>query len=637
MFAQRFEPGQEVAGGQGGVDKLQLLKSRVGPLKRRRGGAQVRDQRGKEESEDGEGLEESEDDPSESSDFSEIEVDEVDEVEVDEVEVDEVEVDGSASRKHGSVLSRFQNSVVLQDQATTVVPTENSEDASAAAVTEDTTLHPLENIPQPAIVRPTLKPEITSAHHKSLAFVNTTKVIYDNSMVKPYSQYSDLLNDKLLQNIAENYSQETFPIQTAILDTILPTINTTYKITKRNFTRRVGDVLVNAATGSGKTLSYTIPLVQTLSSRTVNRLRALILVPTKPLIHQVYDTLTKLIKGTNIIVSFSKLENSLREEHQKLINSEPDILIVTPGRLVDHINLKSISLRNLKFLVLDEADRLLNQSFQNWCHELMQQLDTEKQNVDPMPGNVIKMVFSATLTTNTAKLHDLKLYNPRLFVTDSVKLYNLPPTLQEYNIHIPTAKSLYKPLFLLRLLQLKTTTEGEEKQRAKVLVFVKSNQNSLRLASLLQILNKEGDMTVHSINSNNSKVDNKRLLAEFSRETASSTQVLITTDLMSRGIDINNITDVVNYDVPLSSQQYVHRCGRTARANAAGFAYNLLVGKGERNFWSKHIDEDISRDVSGKHVEVSEVVSTDVAGDDEAEYKDCLSSLRGQVDGVKQD
>ena len=466
---------------------------------------------------------------------------------------------------------------------------------------------------------------------------------------RPYTSYQDSLEPKLLNNITKYFSNDTFPIQTILLDTLLPVLNFSQRITKKNFTRRVGDILVNASTGSGKTLAYSIPIVQTLSKRSVNKLRALIIVPTKLLIHQVYDTLSKLSQGTSLIISISKLESSLKEEHQKLQNLEPDVLIITPGRLVDHLNMGSISLKNLKMLVLDEADRLLNQSFQNWCFELMNRLKTDK--LDQMPGNVIKMVFSATLTTNTQKLHDLNLYSPKLFVMDSVKLYHLPAMLQEFNINIPTAKSLYKPLLLLRLLK--------EQSTARILVFAKSNEASLRLATLLNILinkNMENLSTtkryeITSINSNNSKSENKKLVATFAAAATDENinKILITTDLMSRGVDITNVTDVINYDVPISSQQYVHRCGRTARANTKGNVYNMLVGKGERNFWSQHIDNDVARDVNGftpklwgvqEEVEQPEEEEEDskvrtnaflqISKEEDAIYKECLQNLKEQ-------
>lgn len=490
--------------------------------------------------------------------------------------------------KHNSVLSRFKKTLSIQDKITS---TEEDEE-----VVETGEVHNLAQIPQPAFIRDQKLRAQDTSELKATAFRDTRRIHYNNDMIKPFSDYSDQLSPRLMQNIEKYFSKDTFPIQTVLLDTYLETINFAKASSKKNFTRRVGDILVNASTGSGKTLAYSIPIIQTLSSRVVNKLRVLIVVPTKLLINQVYQTISQLAEGTSIVVSVSKLENSLREEQQKVLKTEPDIFITTPGRLVDHLAGGSLSMKNLKYLVLDEADRLLNQSFQNWVPEVMAKIKSDK--LDPMPGNVIKMVFSATLTTNTEKLNDLHLYKPTLFATDSIKLYNLPPSLQENQVTIPTAKSLYKPLYLLRLF--------DYIKNGKILVFVRSNESSLKLQILLQALTNGGmtknTIKINSINSNNTKAETRKLVNEFSKSDGNTNiEVLITTDVMSRGIDIESISDVVNYDVPISSQQYVHRCGRTARANQKGNAFNFLVGKGERTFWERSIDDDISRDVDGYH------------------------------------
>ncbi|QLG70818.1 hypothetical protein HG535_0A07600 [Zygotorulaspora mrakii] len=534
------------------------------------------------------------------------------------------------NKSHSSVLSRFQKSMKLRDTREVADDSTNND----AAVVDEGTHQVLEHIPQPPIVRSTNFSE--SNDHKSIAWLHTTKVYYDNSMSKPFDSYSSELEPNLLSNIKRQFAGDTFPIQTVLLNNILPVLNFSLQTTRKNLTRRVGDILVNASTGSGKTLGYAIPIVQLLSKRNVNKLRALIILPTKLLINQVYETIRKLSQGTGLIISMSKLDCSLKEEHTKFLQNEPDILVTTPGRLVDHLNMSSLSLKNLSILVLDEADHLLNQSFQNWCPELMNRIKMDKN--DNMPGNVIKMIFSATLTTNTEKLHGLQLYNPKLFVMDSVKLYNLPSTLQEYNIGIPTAKSIFKPLILLYLL--------DRLNNSKILVFVKSNEASLRLASLLNIMIGEKLGKQHiitSVNSNNTKSENRKLVNDFavSASYSSANKVLITTDLMSRGIDINDITDVINYDLPIGSQQYVHRCGRTARARTEGNAFNLLVGKGEKTFWCQSIDNDMSRDVNGcvprdwdssnpeGDQETQEALPlSKISSDEEKLYKKCLEILK---------
>lgn len=522
-----------------------------------------------------------------------------DEEESEDEEINQENNTGVDDDKHTLVMSRFHQTLSLQEKIpekdkTSVDTTTTQSESVIDNNTNEENTHDLGSIPQPDIVRTdkSVKNAIEESH--LTAWINTKKVYYNNSMIKPFDEYKDELTPKLLNNINSNFSKETFPIQTILLDTILPILNRSMKLTKKNMTRRIGDMLINASTGSGKTLAYSVPIVQALSNRTVNRLRVLIVVPTKLLIQQVFETLNTLIKGTSLIITTAKMDQSLNEERRKLQQSEPDIFITTPGRLVDHLQMKSISLKNLKFLILDEADRLLNQSFQNWCSEIMNAIDADK--LDHLPGNVIKMVFSATLSTDTQKLHDLHLYNPRLFLTDSVKLYNLPSTLQEYNITIPTAKSLYKPLLLVHLFPLLSNN-------SKLIVFVKSNEASLRLATLIKIIlqkkHMDSNISIDSFNSNNSRGENRKIVTKFSTSDENGMSVLITTDIMSRGIDITNVTDVINYDVPISSQQYVHRCGRTARAGASGNAYNYLVGKGERTFWSQHVSNDISRDVNG--------------------------------------
>ena len=559
--------------------------------------------------------------------------------------------------KHNAVMSRFHQTLSLQDKLkarglTAEEDTEETAEGEASKDNTDENTYALEQIPQPEVVRTADAAKSAVAESRSTAWINTKRVYYDSSMVKPFTEYKDQLTPKLLQNIQNNFSKETFPIQSILLDTVLPVLNRSLLLTKKNLTRRVGDMLINASTGSGKTLAYSIPIIQALSERTVSRLRVLIIVPTKLLIQQVFDTLNKLVKGTGITITTAKMDQSLREESRKLQLSEPDIFITTPGRLVDHLHSNSISLKNLKFLILDEADRLLNQSFQNWCSELMTTIQDDK--LDKLPGNVVKMVFSATLTTNTQKLHDLHLYNPTLFMTDSVKLYNLPRTLQETNISLPTAKSMYKPLFLVHLLPLLESN-------SKLIVFVKSNEASLRLATLINIILEKMHMkdtiSVESFNSNNSRAENRKLVSQFTTSSDGNMAVLVTTDIMSRGIDISNVTAVVNYDVPISSQQYVHRCGRTARAGASGQAFNYLVGKGERKFWNQHISSAISRDVDGLEpiswakeslkkdaegdVDMENVVDpktienhdkiVSITDDEESLYKEALNDLKERV------
>ncbi|CAI4036137.1 hypothetical protein SMKI_14G3560 [Saccharomyces mikatae IFO 1815] len=620
MFASRFDPSQLTAPVASAPEKAVKPPSQsIVPLKRQATGSDDEEDDFRQDSDEGSNVSSEDDDDRMQVTYG-----------TSEEDSSEAEEKENISSTHNTVLSRFKQTVSLQDKLSASDIAEKKEGESLED--EAVSTHQLEQIPQPDFVKNPMNLNRNSLDFKSTGWLNTEKIFYDNSMIRPFSDYENELEARLLQNICNNFSVNTFPIQSIILDSILPVLNFTLNISRRNFTRRIGDILVNAATGSGKTLAYSIPIVQTLFKRQINKLRCLIVVPTKLLINQVYTTLTKLTQGTSLIVSIAKLENSLKDEHRKLLNLEPDILITTPGRLVDHLNMKSINLKNLKFLIIDEADRLLNQSFQGWCPKLMSQLKTDK--LDTFPGNVIKMIFSATLTTNTEKLNDLNLYKPKLFLKQTDKLYQLPNKLEEFNINVPTAKSVYKPLILLYSI---CQFIAHPPTAAKILVFVKSNESSIRLSKLLQLIcesRSQSDMlrklqcfevSINSVNSNNSKSENKKIVANFSHHSKSqSITILITTDIMSRGIDINNITQVINYDPPMSSQQYVHRVGRTARANEVGSAYNLLVGRGERTFFND-LNKDLDRD--GKLVKPLEFDFTLLESDSEL-YNLSLESLK---------
>ncbi|SCU77364.1 LAMI_0A00892g1_1 [Lachancea mirantina] len=623
MFAARFDPTKPLVR----TEEKKVILDSVLPAKRTN---EVLDSSPTDDEQDG--ASEKEENTGEETE-GESSTNESGEIHLENMGEDDMSGDDDESDKHASVLNRFHNTLKMQD--TQLNEDYDHEESDGEENSRHDSSHHLVPIPQPKKVRNlTLNSQEARTQEMAVAWHDFVKVVYDPSMVKAFKSYGHFLDSAILANLEAQLLQSTFPVQTAILDALLPSLFFQQANSKSCFPKKVGDVLVNASTGSGKTLAYCLPVVQSLFRRTVNRLRCLILVPTKILISQVYQTMIKLTRGTSLIVAMSKLENSLKEEHKKFESQEPDILIITPGRLVDHLELRSFNVKNLKFLVLDEADRLLNQSFQNWCSVLITHLKREKPN--GAAKNVVKMVFSATLTSNTEKLHNLNLNKPRLFLMDTVKLYHLPRLLQEYNFSIPSAKNFAKPLYALRLII------SMSKEPFRVLMFVRSNQASMRLAALFEImmqtpLGSARKIKISSINSNNSKGHNRKLIQAFAsanaNESAQGAQVMICTDLMSRGVDISKVSHVVNYDLPISSQQYVHRCGRTARAHESGIAINLLVGKGERKFWEDQINVDLSRDVDGCQVRSTNERDNDneilsLSKEDEQVYRNCLGSLK---------
>ncbi|EGV64147.1 hypothetical protein CANTEDRAFT_122357 [Yamadazyma tenuis ATCC 10573] len=514
---------------------------------------------------------------------------------------DNMAVDEDYLTKHQNVFSKFKRSAIEQ-------PAEEAPEAS------DEDVQDIGPLPQPTLPRD-YRLKITQSNHLDWL----SKPIYSKpEHTWPFETFD--LSDTMKSNLATGGFIDAFSVQVTVLEMML-------KDTKENKLKpdSNGDILVNASTGSGKTLAYSIPIIESLCTRVVPRVRAIILVPTKPLVSQVKQTLLQLSKGTSLYVMNLRNDISIREEAEKLTGNPPDIIVSTPGRLVEHVTGNSIDLNSLRYLVIDEADRLLGQSFQNWSRVLVERLEAKQSSmVESWKLRVQKLVFSATLTTDAGKLAMLHFYKPRLvIVNDEEKLVNemfsTPRTLSEFTLQFSSNKSSLKPLILAKFLM-------KSNKLSNVLVFTKSNEASIRLSKLLSLV-FDGfgvSMVVEYLNStNNSTMARKKLLMAFD---SGQVNVLVVTDLIARGIDVLSITDVVNYDMPNSSREYVHRVGRTARANNDGRAYNFVFGKGEMR-WMSRLLRDVSR---SREVEMVEEMFLD-EGDEEV-YRKCLGELQNIVE-----
>lgn len=512
----------------------------------------------------------------------------------------------SPSSKYTAVLQKLRSTLSNQ-------PAESESSDDEAVPT-----HQLGPLPQPALPRDK-RLTATTNHISNLDWLAKPHYASTDASVA----FSDLpLSETMLTTLRANGFTEAFAVQVAVLRHLLPDI-------ERQALRPDvgGDLLVNAATGSGKTLGYAIPIVESLRSRVVPRVRAIVLVPTKPLIAQVRATFAQLSKNTNLSIASLRSDTSVSDEASRLANT-PDIVVSTPGRLVEHLTKGHIELASLQYLVIDEADRLLNQLFQNWCSTLMARIDvnTNAHLDSQWRPAVQKLVFSATLTTDAGRLAMLRLQRPRLIIVNDQKqlvneLYSVPPTLSEYKIALGSARSAEKPLVLARFLV-------AHSKLANVLVFAKSNEASLRLSRLLQLLFQamHHPANVAYLNStNNTPTARAKTLRDFA---AQRVHVLVVTDLIARGIDVATITDVFNYDLPNSSRDYVHRVGRTARANQPGNAYTMCFGKGESK-WFAQVAKEVSR--QQEISDVSEGFRELVSKEDEEVYADCLAELQREV------
>ena len=525
--------------------------------------------------------------------------------------------------KYKSVFDKFRTSVA-QKVNEQVGHTENLDPEGV----ESQNLGPM---PQPQLPKDKFsKPK--ESQSKNLDWIATPKYVSPD-MKKPFSELNPSLSSLMQRNLSSMGYTEAFSVQISVIEMLLEDI----KKTSINPDTK-SDLLINAATGSGKTLAYVVPIVESLHKRIVPRVRAIILVPTKPLISQVKATFHDLCRGTNLSVVSLRNDISIREESSRLRSHPPDVIISTPGRLVEHLTTESVNLKNLQYLVIDEADRLLNQSFQNWCRVLMSAINKYTQDKEKNISNfwrlrVQRLIFSATLTTNISELMSLELESPRLVVVNEEhnlvnEMFTLPSTLKEYKLKFGSSKSALKPLILAKFLL-------EQNKLRNVLVFAMSSESSMRLSwllsSLLNNLQSAENILVAYINSTNNTVTNRaHILKSFS---TGSINILVATDLIARGIDILSITDVVNYDTPNSSRDYVHRVGRTARALQSGFAYNFLFGKGEEK-WFSNLTRNLGR--GGKHIEDFSLDFFSSINENEiALYREYLEELKQNVVGRK--
>ncbi|KAH7388186.1 hypothetical protein KP509_16G062700 [Ceratopteris richardii] len=363
------------------------------------------------------------------------------------------------------------------------------------------------------------------------------------------------------------------------------------------------DICVCSPTGSGKTLAYALPIVQMLSTRVVRRLRALVVLPTRDLAVQVKAVFDTIASAVGLSVGLAIGQTQIANEAAELVelprkcvhhfstsevemldfpSSRIDILVATPGRLMDHItSTEGFTLEHLRYMVIDESDRLLRQAYQDWLPHSLERIFTKGQSKQSLLKGLgrgfgmanhyraMKMVVSATLTRDPAKISQLKLCFPLLISANvEEKRYQLPKQLQSYKMVTELDK---KPLHLMVLLQML--------EDQKTIVFTASVTSTHRLFLLLQCCGTRLKAVEYS--SLQHQHDRSKALAAFREGDA---KVLIASDAITRGMDVEGVMNVINYDVPVYAKTYVHRVGRTARAGKPGSSYTLLRREEVRHF-----------------------------------------------------
>ncbi|KAH0565760.1 hypothetical protein GP486_000857 [Trichoglossum hirsutum] len=686
--------------------------------------------------------------------------------------------------KYESILSKFQRSTQISETLTKEAPNGTDKDLRNQ---EEIELQGLVPLPQPEEVpdsnsRPTFSTLPSWLAHPIAVSSNST------------ISFRDLhLNAKLISSLESRGYREPFAVQSVVLPMLLP-----------GPSQHAGDLCISAATGSGKTLAYVLPMIEGLRNRAFTRLRGLIVVPTRELVMQIKEVCEFCSVGSSLSIGVAVGSRAIKAEREALIKkgqkydpqtykemqkrstdagsssdynlydesdsddhfvtlpehvacytSKVDILICTPGRLVDHTRTTTgFTLEDLQWLIVDEADRLLNQSFQEWIDVVLRAVENTKEysqmkaheqvildmGLCPPKNNTRKIVLSATMTRDIAKLSALKLRNPKLVVVDGygstisklgaeegremevenqgeagqVDAFGLPPTLKEWAIAAGDGSE--KPLYLLQLLQTRIlvsgdvdnttagttttskdipsidsqselsssedpTSDGESESVSSdassssvgtsaydsdsdsssdsstsgsagppaevkasyntsygkanttggILIFTKSNESASRLSRLLSLLHPPLASRLGVITGSIPSSTRRKTLAAFRTNKLS---ILLASDLVARGLDVENAAHIVNYDLPKGIKGYIHRVGRTARAGRKGEAWTLITEKEARWFW-KEIGgggASVGRNRDQKVVRVR--LDIDALGlEGRKRYEQALDTLKSEVGG----
>lgn len=337
------------------------------------------------------------------------------------------------------------------------------------------------------------------------------------------------LHPHLLTNIsALNYTTPT-PIQTESIPPVMAG----------------HDVMGLAQTGTGKTAAFMLPILQRLLQNKAAGVRALIIAPTRELAQQIHDATVQLCQGTRLKSMTMYGGVSINPQLQSL-KSGVDIVVACPGRLLDHIHQKTIRLDKVEVLVLDEADQMFDMGFFLAIRKILRYLPKKRQT----------LLFSATMPPAIDQLAQEALQQPvKIEIGHSAPASSVTQTLYPVPQHL-------KVDLLIKLLR--------EKDHESVLIFTRTKRGAKQVATKLE----QAGFSTGSLQGNLSQ--NRRLttMADF-RD--SKLQILVATDIASRGIDVTTISLVINYDMPSTVETYIHRIGRTGRAAKAGEAYTLIL------------------------------------------------------------
>lgn len=349
-------------------------------------------------------------------------------------------------------------------------------------------------------------------------------------------------DERLMEGInASNYEDAT-PVQEQVIPLIL-----------------MGkDIIASAQTGTGKTAAFLLPIINKIltDEHEDHTNNALVIVPTRELAIQIAQHLEGLSYFTSVssIAVYGGGTGEAFVQEKKALSAGADIVICTPGKMMAHIKMGYVKMQGLKYLILDEADRMLDMGFYDDIMFIIKHLPAKRQN----------LLFSATMPPQIRELAKKILHQP---VEINISISKPPEKIQQQAFVVYDAQKIPLIKYLL-----------QQKNFSMVLIFCSSKQSVKNLTREL----KRNRFKADEIHSDLEQAQREEVLMHYK---SGKLSILVATDILSRGIDIDNIDLVINYDVPHDGEDYVHRIGRTARAAAQGSAYTLVSPKEQRKFY----------------------------------------------------
>jgi ATP-dependent RNA helicase RhlE len=313
------------------------------------------------------------------------------------------------------------------------------------------------------------------------------------------------------------------------------------------------DVMGLAQTGTGKTAAFALPILQRLMTGPRRRLRALIIAPTRELAEQTHEAFTRL-SGYTRLKSVAIYGGVSKSSQIKKLRDGAEIAVVCPGRLLDLMDQRAVSLTQVAFLVLDEADRMFDMGFLPDIRKIVARIPVQRQT----------LLFSATMPKDIRVLAQEILNDPvTVRIGDSVPVSTVSHSVYPVESHLKTA--------LLMKLLARTKTDS-------VLIFTRTKHRATRLTSRM----KQAGLPVTSLQGDLSQQQRQQAISGFR---SGRYQILVATDIAARGIDVSRISHVINYDTPDTVDAYTHRIGRTGRAARTGDAFTLVTPKDRSLVW----------------------------------------------------